>query len=92
MKFSAVRAVLFGLCILFSSSSLVHADSAPVNINTADAQTIATALNGVGMTRATAIVEYRESNGGFESVEDLLNVSGIGPTTVEANRQNIVLE
>lgn len=91
MQLSTARAVLFGLCILLFSLSNVHADSS-ININTADAGALAAALGGVGQVRAEAIVDYRESNGDFESVDDLLNVSGIGTATVEANRDYIILE
>ena len=45
----------------------------PVNVNKADAETIARELQGVGPSKARAIVEYRETNGPFESVNDLLN-------------------
>ena len=64
----------------------------PVNVNTADAQTISDELNGVGLTRAQAIVEYREKNGPFRTVEELLKVKGIGERTLELNRDNIRLE
>jgi len=63
----------------------------PVDLNSADAETIARELNGVGVTRAQAIVEYRERNGAFSSREELLNVSGIGPHILQANEANIVL-
>jgi len=61
----------------------------PVDINTADAETISTELKGVGLTKATAIVEYREKHGPFKSPEDLSLVKGIGDRTVEINRANI---
>jgi len=54
----------------------------PVDINTADAETISTELKGVGLTKATAIVEYREKHGPFKSPEDLSLVKGIGDRTV----------
>lgn len=63
-----------------------------VNINTADAETLALALEGVGMTRAQDIIIYREQNGDFETVEQLQEVSGIGPATLERNRIRILLE
>lgn len=63
-----------------------------VNINTADAQTIASSLTGIGQAKAEAIVEYREANGPFRSVEDLLQVKGIGEKTLESNRDRIRLE
>jgi len=61
----------------------------PVDINSADAETISAELNGVGMTKAEAIVEYREKHGPFKSPEDLSLVKGIGDRTVERNRANI---
>jgi competence protein ComEA len=56
-----------------------------VNINTADAKTLAEALEGVGPSRAEAIVKYRAEHGPFKSVEALANVKGIGQSVVEAN-------
>ncbi|MEE8235965.1 MAG: helix-hairpin-helix domain-containing protein, partial [Gammaproteobacteria bacterium] len=50
----------------------------PVNINSADAETIAAELDGVGVSKAQAIVAYREQNGAFASPEEVLNVKGIG--------------
>ena len=61
----------------------------PVDINTADAATIARELNGIGDSRARAIVEFREKNGRFASPEDMLKVSGIGPQVLKLNRDNI---
>ena len=63
-----------------------------VNINTASAEDISNALNGVGATRAGAVVAYREANGVFTSIDQLLNVKGIGEKTLEKNRDRIVLE
>ncbi len=63
----------------------------PVNVNTADAATIAAELSGIGLVRAQAIVEYREANGPFASIDDLLEVSGIGPRVLEINRADIRL-
>ena len=63
----------------------------PVDLNSADAETIARELNGIGVSRAQAIVEYREQFGAFSSAEELLNVNGIGPHILQANKGNIVL-
>ncbi len=60
-----------------------------VDINSADAQTIAAALSGVGLEKAKAIVEYRQEHGLFLSVDDLVAVRGIGPKTLEKNRELI---
>jgi competence protein ComEA len=67
----------------------VLADAGPVDINSADAATIARELNGVGESRAKAIVEFREKNGRFASPDDVLKVSGIGPQVLKLNRENI---
>lgn len=64
----------------------------PVNINTADAPTLAAALRGVGETKAEAIVAYREANGAFKNADDLANVKGIGEKTVELNREFILVD
>ena len=61
----------------------------PVDINSADAETLSAELDGVGMSKAKAIVEYREKHGPFKSPEDLSLVKGIGDRTVELNRANI---
>jgi competence protein ComEA len=53
-----------------------------ININTASAEEL-TALPGIGEQKAAAIVEYREANGPFQTVEDLLLVPGIGETTLD---------
>jgi len=64
----------------------------PVNINTADAETLSAELNGVGITKAIAIVEDRKANGPFKSADDLARVKGIGSRTVEMNRANILVD
>lgn len=63
-----------------------------VNINEADAATLADVLQGVGQSRAQAIVEYREQNGPFDNLEELKEVKGVGDATVELNRDRILLE
>jgi competence protein ComEA len=64
----------------------------PVDVNTADAATISAELKGIGMSKAIAIVEYRETNGPFKSPDDLVLVKGIGERTVEINRSNILVQ
>ncbi len=71
-------------------SSMVSA--VPVNINTADAQTIAASLSGIGLKKAEAIVADRNKNGAFKSVEDLQRVLGIGEKTISANKTDILIE
>ena len=65
--------------------------SGPVDINQASAEEIAAALNGVGLSKAEEIVRYREANGAFAHVDELVNVKGIGLRTVDKNRDRITL-
>ena len=62
-----------------------------VNINSADAETIAAVLDGVGMSRAQAIVEHRSVHGEFADPYDLSQVKGIGDRLVELNEGRIKL-
>lgn len=80
------------LVLLFVVASPLAAFAGPVNINTADAATISAELQGVGMSKAQAIVDYRKNHGPFKSQEDLTLVKGIGVRTVEINRANILLK
>ena len=64
----------------------------PVNVNSADAATLARELDGIGQVKAEAIVEYRQKNGPFRNPEDLLKVDGIGERVLEQNRGNIRLD
>ena len=61
----------------------------PVDINSADAETISAELKGVGLSKAKAIVEYRKKHGPFRTADDLSLVKGIGERTVELNRSDI---
>ena len=65
---------------------------ATVNINTADAATLATVLKGVGESRAVEIVRHRETYGAFSTVDELMEVKGIGRATLDLNREAITLE
>ncbi|HJP39959.1 MAG TPA: helix-hairpin-helix domain-containing protein [Gammaproteobacteria bacterium] len=77
--------------LLLSGLLVLTSWAGPVDLNSADAETIARELNGVGVSRAQAIVDYREQYGAFSSAEDLLNVSGIGTHILQVNEVNIIL-
>jgi competence protein ComEA len=62
---------------------------AMVNLNTADQSTLERELIGVGAVKAKAIVEYRSANGPFTSVDELLEVKGIGAATLDKNRTKL---
>jgi len=61
-----------------------------VDINSADAVTLARELADVGLVKAEAIVAYRDAHGPFASFDDLAKVKGIGPRVIEENRERIV--
>jgi competence protein ComEA len=61
-----------------------------INVNTASATELE-ALSGIGEVLAAAIVDYRTDNGPFASVDDLENVSGIGPATLEEIRDQVTI-
>lgn len=70
----------------------LHSWAGPVNINTADAETLAAELDGIGLSKAQAIVQYRTTNGPFQSADELVEVKGIGTRTVEMNQDNILVQ
>ena len=61
-----------------------------VNINTAD-ETLLTSLSGIGPNRAKAIIAYREEHGGFGTIEELMNVSGIGQVSFDKLKDDITI-
>ncbi len=85
---SLMKSVVVGVTLLFASLSF----AGQVDINTADAQTLAENLQGIGPSKAEAIVSYRTEHGKFESVDDLKQIKGIGEATIEQNRKNLLLK
>ena len=75
--------------VLIASLAPMLAWAGPVDINKADAATIAKELQGIGLSKAQAIVAYREKNGAFKNADELSKVKGIGAKTLERNRANI---
>jgi competence protein ComEA len=75
------------MLLLFVSNVM----ATPVNINSADAKSIADALTGIGIKKAEAIVKYRTEKGAFNTVEDLANVKGIGQKTLDKNKKDILM-
>lgn len=56
-----------------------------IQLNTASVEQLQ-ALRGIGITKAKAIVEYRQRYGDFQSVDELIKVKGIGPTIIKQNQ------
>ena len=80
-----LNALLLSLILTFTSPLMAQ----EVNINTADAQTIADSLNGIGLKKAQAIVAWRTEHGNFTDLAGLESVKGIGQKTLEKNKDNI---
>jgi len=67
------------------------ANAGPVNINTATAESLAVNIKGVGKKKAEAIIAYREANGPFKAVDELVKVKGIGKKLLQKNRENLLI-
>jgi competence protein ComEA len=90
MKNMSIKSLItFLAAALFSISAWAWQ---PVNVNVATAEEIAESLKGVGISKAEAIVSYRNENGKFKHVDELVNVKGIGIRTVDTNREFIRLQ
>jgi len=84
--------LLVALAMVFAFSAPTWAtDAGKVNINKATAAELSQ-LKGIGMKYAERIVEFRDKNGPFKQVEDLLNIQGIGPKILEKNKDLITVE
>ncbi|GKS69971.1 competence protein ComEA [Nitrosomonas sp. PY1] len=83
-----MRKFLTTIILTFLCSGVAHAAT---NINTAS-QTELESLQGIGPAKARAIIEYREKNGSFASVEDLKKVDGIGAGTLKQLHDAITVE
>ena len=81
---------IFVTFLALTLSAFVYAG--PVNINTADAQTLSKNIKGVGLKKAQAIIAYREKNGAFKKIEDLTKVKGIGHKLLEKNSGSLLVE
>ncbi|MGA2655143.1 MAG: ComEA family DNA-binding protein [Gammaproteobacteria bacterium] len=81
--------LVYVVCVL--ASSFAFAQTGPININTASVEELQQ-IKGIGEKRAEAIVAYREQNGRFDTVEDLLEVKGIGDATLARNHGILVVE
>ncbi|GGE55528.1 hypothetical protein GCM10011533_04970 [Streptosporangium jomthongense] len=89
MKHTSLFATLVLLFTL--ATGFAHAEEPAININSADAATLAS-LDGIGASKAEAIIAYREANGPFETPAELSNVKGIGSRTVEKNADRLTVK
>ena len=79
------------LLITFLLSVSAGAWCGPVNVNSADVDTLARELKGIGHAKAQAIVDYRQKHGAFRSVDELAMVKGISQKLIERNRSDLRL-
>ncbi len=75
------------LSLVLAQSGL--AEDISVDLNTATAEQLVEVLNGIGPSKAEAIIAYRDANGGFQHIDELVNVKGIGLRTVDRNRSRM---
>lgn len=87
LKYRVTRFLAAVVFLLVSAISW----AAPVNINTASIDELST-LKGIGPSKAEQIVRYRTEHGSFSSIEQLLEVKGIGRATLSKNQDNLTVE
>ena len=87
---SAAPVVEVSAPVPVSAPAMMQAEQGErINLNTADAEMLQRELVGVGEAKAKAIVAYREANGEFASIDELLEVKGIGKAILEKNRDKV---
>lgn len=79
------------LLIAFMVASSTGSWCAPVNVNSADAATLAQELKGIGGVKAQAIVDYRQKHGAFRTIDELAQVKGISQKLIDRNRTSLRL-
>lgn len=84
-----MKRFILGLVLAVASGIAL---AGPVNINAADAKTLAKELDGVGEAKAAAIVKYRTEKGPFTAPEQIKKVDGIGDAIFNANKANIKIK
>lgn len=84
-----LRVFILGVFLTLASVSVL---AEQLDINSANAEQLSHSLKGVGPQKAVAIVQYREQNGPFKTINDLANVKGIGEKVVADNRSRIVVK
>lgn len=89
MKFSIIPTILFSILVLLTVN---NSFATPININTADAQSLADSLTGIGKHKAQAIIHYRQKNGLFKQPVDIVKVRGIGRATFHKNKDDILIQ
>lgn len=97
--FNVILSTFFALMVFVATPTAAAADNpqeitAPqekIDINSADADTLAAVMDGIGVVKAREIVAYRQQIGKFQTVDQLMEVRGIGLATIEKNRHLIMV-
>jgi competence protein ComEA len=74
----------------FAGNSIAIGDQLPIDLNTATAEQLMT-LKGIGKKKAQAIISYREKHNGFQRIEELEQVKGIGPKLLSSNLPRLTI-
>lgn len=74
-----------------ASAKATDEEGTQISINSASAEDLAHAMNGVGLKKAQAIIAYRDEYGPFKTIDDLKQVPGIGNSLVERNLTHLTL-
>ena len=80
------------LLTLILALPVVGFSAETININTADKETLMAVIKGVGDKKAEAIIQYREKNGPFKSIDELSNIKGIDVGILEKNKDSLTIE
>ena len=83
-----LKAAFMSLAIAVTSSAVLAQETSSVNVNSADEATL-TQLPGIGEVKAQAIIQDRETNGSYQTADDLARVEGIGEGTIENLRDQV---
>lgn len=86
-----VLCIAFAMVMVFCVPSSWAGDAGKINLNKATVAEL-TQLKGIGTKYAERIVEFREKNGPFKKPEDILQIQGIGPKTLELNKDRLTVE
>ena len=84
-----IKSLFIAVAVVLSSLAMA---ASPVNINTADAKSLSKELKGIGLAKAEAIVQYRVDHGQFTNIQELAKVKGIGKSTIEKNKELLLLK
>ena len=87
-----MKLILSILLTLLLSLPIISFSAESININTADKETLMSVINGVGEKKAEAIIQFRDENGPFKSIDDLTKIKGIGQGMIDKHEKMLRVE